>query len=361
MNELAIPSISRFEAAIQLAREVSARKATAVYQRLVKEAETTGATRPAIASYVSRGAVVLTCAGAGYALLLSDPWWPLRLLGVAMTAFAFVQGGLIGHDAGHGAISPKWGPNQWMGHAYMTFLSGLSFTHWASAHNKHHANCNAEGTDPDMQVDIFALYAEDARSKRGLARWLTANQYWLFWPALTLHPFVLRKDGLFNALRELRSRKLDVALLLGHFTFWLVVPALVIGPLAAVLNYALATWLVGPYIMSIFLVNHVAAPTVPEGEKLPFLVQQVVTSRNIRGGAVVSWVMGGLNYQIEHHLVPRVSHANLPRVRVLVKQACDELGLPYTEDRWHRAVADIHRHVVAMARLARQSEGQLAL
>lgn len=361
MTEQAAPTINRIEAAILNAREVSAREATRVYQRLVKEVESLGATRPAIGSYISRGLVVLASAGAGYGLLISDPWWPLRLLGIVLVSFSFVQGGLIGHDAGHGAISQRWDPNKWVGHLFMTFLSGLSFSHWTGSHNKHHAHCNAEGADPDMQVDVFALYAEDALRKRGVARWLTANQSWLFWPAVTLHPFVLRKDGVVTTLRELRSRRADAVLLVTHFALWIVLPSLVLGPVTALVNYALATWLVGPYIMSIFLVNHVAAPSVPEGEKLPFLVQQVVTSRNIRGGAVVSWVMGGLNYQIEHHLLPRISHANLPRVHGLVKQACDELGLPYREDRWIQAIVDIQRHLSSMARLARQDKGQMAL
>ena len=77
--------------------------------------------------------------------------------------------------------------------------------------------------------------------------------------------------------------------------------------------------------------NHKGMPLIPHDSKIDFLSRQVLTSRNIRGGKVVDWAMGGLNYQIEHHLFPRMPSAHLPLVQPMVRQHCEERSIPYTE------------------------------
>ena len=80
-----------------------------------------------------------------------------------------------------------------------------------------------------------------------------------------------------------------------------------------------------------FAPNHKGMPIVPRGARLDFLTRQVVMSRNIRGGPVVDVAMGGLNYQIEHHLFPSMPRANLRQVQPIVRSYCAEHDVPYTE------------------------------
>ena len=80
-----------------------------------------------------------------------------------------------------------------------------------------------------------------------------------------------------------------------------------------------------------FAPNHMGMPIVPADVKLDFLSKQVRTSRNISGGWVASLLMGGLNYQIEHHLFPSMPRPHLRAARALVREHCRENDVPYTE------------------------------
>ncbi len=71
----------------------------------------------------------------------------------------------------------------------------------------------------------------------------------------------------------------------------------------------------------------------------------MLTSRNITGGPVVDFAMGGLNHQIEHHLFPSMPSANLRRARLMIRDHCRELGVPYLERSLPSAARDVVRSV----------------
>jgi fatty acid desaturase len=87
----------------------------------------------------------------------------------------------------------------------------------------------------------------------------------------------------------------------------------------------------GVYMGGSFAPNHKGMPIVPADMTLDFLRRQVLMSRNISGGHLVGVGMGGLNFQIEHHLFPSMPSINLRRTRPFVRAHCAELGIPYTE------------------------------
>jgi fatty acid desaturase len=80
-----------------------------------------------------------------------------------------------------------------------------------------------------------------------------------------------------------------------------------------------------------FAPNHKGMPLTGQQDKLDFLRRQVLTSRNIRGGPVVDYLFGGLNYQIEHHLFPGMPRPNLRLARPIVIAYCRQTGVPYLE------------------------------
>jgi fatty acid desaturase len=86
-------------------------------------------------------------------------------------------------------------------------------------------------------------------------------------------------------------------------------------------------------------------PTLSEAEELDFLRSQVLTSRNVRGGRLVDWLLGGLNYQIEHHLFPNMPRPNLRHAQPLVRAFCQEHDLPYTEATMFGSYAEALRHL----------------
>jgi fatty acid desaturase len=104
-----------------------------------------------------------------------------------------------------------------------------------------------------------------------------------------------------------------------------------LSPLHALCFIAMHQAVFGLYMGCSFAPNHKGMPTIGAHEKLDFLRRQVLTSRNVRGGWITDQMLGGLNYQIEHHLFPSMPRAHLRRVQPLVRAHCARHHIPYTE------------------------------
>ncbi|MGN6405987.1 fatty acid desaturase family protein, partial [Sinomonas sp.] len=87
----------------------------------------------------------------------------------------------------------------------------------------------------------------------------------------------------------------------------------------------------GLYMGATFAPNHKGMPVIARDAKLDFFSKQVRTSRNISGGWWATWLMGGLNYQVEHHLFPSMPRPHLAKARRMVREQCTRLAVPYTE------------------------------
>jgi fatty acid desaturase len=89
--------------------------------------------------------------------------------------------------------------------------------------------------------------------------------------------------------------------------------------------------LFGLYLGCSFAPNHKGMPILREADELDFLRRQVLTSRNVAGSRLVDFVLGGLNYQIEHHLFPNMPRPNLRRAQPLIRAFCQQRDLAYSE------------------------------
>ncbi|HEX2772705.1 MAG TPA: acyl-CoA desaturase, partial [Micromonosporaceae bacterium] len=94
-----------------------------------------------------------------------------------------------------------------------------------------------------------------------------------------------------------------------------------------------------------FAPNHKGMPTLTDADELDFLRRQVLTSRNVRGSRLVDFVLGGLNYQIEHHLFPSMPRPNLRRAQTLVRDFCHEHGVAYCETTLLRSWRQVLSHL----------------
>jgi fatty acid desaturase len=100
------------------------------------------------------------------------------------------------------------------------------------------------------------------------------------------------------------------------------------------------------YLGCAFAPNHKGMPILAQDDDTDFLRRQVLTSRNVRGGRLVDVLLGGLNYQIEHHLFPSMPRASLRHARPIVRAHCLQHGLPYVEtslfDSYRQALHHLH-------------------
>jgi len=279
--------------------------------------------------------VVLTglLLGLGSAIvLIGDTWWQL----VVAAALALVLGQVmfLGHDAAHRQIfaSGRW--NDWSSLVIANLYAGMSYGWWNHKHSKHHAKPNQVGADPDIGADVIIFHTETLTTARtGFPGWFAERQGWLFFPLLLLEGINLHLSGVKTVFGrgEVKRRPVEIAFVtirLGGYlglVFW----ALPLGLAFAFLGVQLG--LFGLYMGAVFAPNHKGMPIVPANSRIDFLSRQVLMSRNVRGGRLTDWFMGGLNYQVEHHLFPSMPRPHLRRVQPIVREFCASRGIAYTE------------------------------
>jgi len=264
-------------------------------------------------------------------IVMGPSWFQLILagaLGLILTQFAF-----LAHEAAHRQVLASGRANDLIGRFVGTFVIGMSYAWWMNKHSRHHANPNQIGKDPDIEVDTISFLEEDAAAQRGTLAWLTRRQGYLFFPLLTLEGLNLHFTSfrLLWSKSPVKRRKTEIALIAARFAlylgalFWLLPP----GMAAAFLGVQLAVF--GVYMGASFAPNHKGMPIVPADVKLDFFSKQVRTSRNVKGGWWATALFGGLNHQIEHHLFPSMPRPHLSKARRIVREHCQDTGVPYTE------------------------------
>jgi fatty acid desaturase len=132
---------------------------------------------------------------------------------------------------------------------------------------------------------------------------------------------------------------------LAHLIVYVGGLMLVLGPGRAAVFIVAHQALVGVHLGVAFVPGHTGMPMPPSGSRWDFLRKQVLTTRNVRGGAAISWLMGGLNHQIEHHLFPSMPRTNLRRASLLVRAHCADVGLPYASESLTRSMVLAMRHL----------------
>jgi fatty acid desaturase len=273
--------------------------------------------------------VLLAAAGTAFALI-GESWWQLLL--AAAFAVLFTQVGFLGHDAGHRQIFASKKANDLAGLVQANLIVGLSYGWWIDKHNRHHAHPNTEGHDPDIVVDPLSFTEGQADARRRLGRLFARVQAYLFFPLLLLEGLSLHISS-FRALyqRGLRRRPAEAALLLAHTVGYLTAVFLVLTPLQGIVFIAVHQGLFGVYLGSSFAPNHKGMPILSQDNKLDYLRRQVLTSRNVRGNWFIDTALGGLNYQIEHHLFPSMPRPNLRHAQALVRDFCRDHDVSYCE------------------------------
>ena len=271
-------------------------------------------------------------------ILLGDSWFQLLMAGAL--GILFTQVAFLAHEAAHRQILAS-GPANFRLARILAAIVGMSYDWWDSKHTRHHGNPNRVDKDPDIAVDTISFLEEDAAQSRGLIRLITRKQGWLFFPLLTLEGLNLHYLGLEHLLSRgpVKQRWLELGLIALRFAL-LLTPIFLLLPLGmafAFLGVQLAVF--GVYMGASFAPNHKGMPIIARDAKLDFFSKQVRTSRNISGGWWATWLMGGLNYQIEHHLFPNMPRLHLARAREVVREYCANNAVPYTETTLGRSYA----------------------
>ena len=292
-------------------------------------------------------AIILTTFVSSYVLLVffAATWWqavPLALLLAGSTALI---GFNIQHDGGHHAYSDYSWINK-LTSMSLDLIGGSSYLwHWRHA-VVHHTYVNVHGHDTDIDLgDLGRLSPHQPRLAihrwQHLYLWLLYGLVAIKWHLFT--DFEQVYSGHVGPHRIPRPRGWDLLIFLGgkltFVTLAFILPMMFHAWWVVLLFYALVACVLGVLLSVVFQLAHTVGeaefpiPTKEAGRiDNPWAVHQVETAVNFsRKSWVACWLLGGLNFQIEHHLFPRICHTNYPGIADMVQATCKEFGVRYVE------------------------------
>lgn len=298
-------------------------------------------------------AIILACFAAAYVLLVlfAQTWWQALLLAIVVGLTTAGIGFNIQHDGGHHAYSDSPWVNQLMA-LTLDLIGGSSYLwHWKHV-VFHHTYVNITGHDTDIDLGLLGRLTPH-QQRWTFHRW----QQWYLWPlygimAIKWHLFddfhnVIR--GRIGAHRIPRPRGWELVIFVAgkalFFALAFVLPMLLHPVWVVLVFYAVAAFVLGMVLSVVFQLAHCV-----EGAEFPlpppdsrridnaWAIHQAQTTVDFaRRSRVVAGLLGGLNFQIEHHLFPLVCHVNYPAIANLVETTCREYGVRYTEHPSFRA------------------------
>lgn len=267
----------------------------------------------------------------------------LHLLCGCLMGFLWIQSGWIGHDSGHYQVmlTPKL--NRFVQILSGNCLAGISIAWWKRNHNAHHIAVNSLDHDPDLQHmpffvvsskffnSITSYYYDRTLKFDSFTRMLVSNQHWTFYPVMCIARLNLFAQSFFLLLSNKRVpyRYME---LLGLMVFWVWYPLLVscLPNCGERWMFILASFSVTGIQHVQFCLNHFSSDVYlghPEGND--WFEKQTSGSLDIKCSSWMDWFHGGLQFQIEHHLFPRLPRNQLRTISPLVKDLCKKHGLPY--------------------------------
>ncbi len=272
----------------------------------------------------------------------------IRILGLLISSFGCMGVGTNTHTSSHYGTSDRRWVNEALSYLGYPMFLGLSATYWWHKHVVlHHPAPNVVGVDTDSDLlPWFAITADEYHASSGFRRFYYKHlQFWLFPFVLTLNCFSIQAAGWAHVIRMLRDPKqrksahwIDLGALVMHYALWIGLP-LLFWPLPAVAAfYLIRTVLLGYSMYAILAPGHFPAEaqrTTDEARRATdFFIIQTAGTVSFRTGRLGGFLCSGLEYQVEHHLFPNISHVHYPEISLAVQKLCAERGLPYHSYSW---------------------------
>lgn len=284
-------------------------------------------------------------------------------VGLSLFICALLGGSLAGigfnvmHDSGHGSFSKRKWVNNTM--VYSLNIMGASSYLWKIKHNiNHHTYTNVQGMDDDIDIEPW-IRTNQNQPKFWYHRF--QHVYWALLYTTTYLFWVFYQD--FDKYFRLKVANSSIKKLIvrEHIIFWatkilyvvafIILPIFKVGLIDTIIGYSLIAVVTGFIISIVFQLAHVV-----EGAHFPevsndanqieeeWAVHQIKTTANFSTKSkIVSWFTGGLNFQIEHHLFPKISHIHYPQISKLVKETCEQFNIKYIE--FPSVLAAVRSHV----------------
>lgn len=299
-------------------------------------------------------------------VLFAENWWQVGLAAVSLSLAVAGVGFNIQHDGGHDAYSGKRGGNA-LSALSLDLIGGSSYV-WRFKHTLlHHHFTNLDGVDEDVDSAPFLRLAPTQPR-----RFWHRLQHWYAWPLFGFLPikwahvddYLAVARGRIGRQPIPRPGARDLTLLLcGKLVFltWVFVVPLLLGHsfLTVLAFYGLCSLMTGICLAVVFQLAHCVEeaefPVTPAGggrAELPWVEHQLATTVDFAPrNRFLTWYLGGLNFQVEHHLYPRISHLHYPALAPIVAGTCRDFGIAHrVHDGFWPAIASHVRHMRNLGR-----------
>ncbi|GKV00132.1 hypothetical protein SLEP1_g12876 [Rubroshorea leprosula] len=321
------------------------------YRRLVSEFSKMGLfEKKGYGGFISLCFVALLFAVSVWGVLCSESAW-VHLGCGGLMGFLWIQSGWIGHDSGHYQfmVSPRF--TRFIQILTGNCLAGISIAWWKWNHNAHHIACNSLDFDPDLQhMPFFAVssklfnsitsYFYDRKMNfDSVARFLVSYQHWTFYPVMCFARINLFSQSFILLLskRKVPNRGQEI---LGLLLFWTWYPLLVscLPNWGERIMFVVASFVVTGIQHIQFCLNHFSSSVyVGPPSSNDWFEKQTIGSLDISCSSWMDWFHGGLQFQIEHHLFPKLPRCHLRKISPLVKELCKKHNLPYSSASFWKA------------------------
>jgi linoleoyl-CoA desaturase len=263
------------------------------------------------------------------------------LLGLTFAAIGFN----IMHEGGHGSFSKNKILNAFS--AYSLNAMGGTIYFWKQKHNiNHHTYTNIDGMDHDIDIKFMRMHSEQKKFDYHKYQ----HFYWVILYGISYMAWILFQDFEKYFTKKMGPKDTPKKMAFQeHLIFWttkvfyvtvyLIIPMVMVGIIPTIVGFLIAGFVCGYSISIVFQLAHVI-----EGTQFPkpcsqtgkiqdeWAVHQVTTTANFATKSkLVSWFVGGLNFQVEHHLFPRISHVHYPQINKFTKETCKEFDVNYIE------------------------------
>ena len=298
--------------------------------------------------YFKTGVLAAALAGLYVVLVFFTPasvWLALGLcaiMGVVVASIGFN----VMHDGAHGSYSRRKWVNEIMGHS-LNFLGGNVYL-WKLKHNEnHHTFTNIEGMDDDIDIKPWVRVHEGQKRYwfhrfqhvYGLLLYGTTYLFWIFYNDAKKYFTGRIADHTPMKPMSVKEHIIFWASKLFYIALFIVLPMVVAGVVPTLIGYGVMVFVTGLVIAVVFQLAHVVEQTDfvhPETDgnliEAEWAVHQVATTVNFAThNKVWNWLFGGLNFQVEHHLFPRISHVHYPALNERLKKVCAEFNIEYRE------------------------------
>ena len=270
----------------------------------------------------------------------------------------------IMHDGAHGSFSDRKWLNNLAGLS-LNVLGGNVFM-WNTKHNViHHTYTNVDGVDDDLDARPFLRLCESQEKY-----WVHRFQHFYFWAIYAFlylywigfsdfQKYFSGKIGDFKIAKIKRSEHISFwGFKLGFVALFMVLPIFMVGFVSWLIGFVLFTMSTGLVMSVVFQLAHTVGEThfpLPEEKsnkiEEAWAIHQLKTTANFAtNNKIVSWFSGGLNFQIEHHLFPKISHVHYPEISKIIKKACQDYGVEYIE--FPKLRTAIYSHIMHLRSLA---------